>query len=78
MYDRTARKADGYARMDFDGKVTESDTKMCVHCGAHFLVIPGSRRIRGFCLPCMGVTCGSPGCIECRPMEKWLDQQDGG
>ena len=83
MFERTARKADGYAVLTgppevVPGGIQEFDTVQCCHCGAHFHVIPGSGRRRGFCLHCMKPTCGRPECNVCMPIEKWLDQVEKG
>jgi hypothetical protein len=55
------------------GNVVEKPTLQCRHCGAHFVVVKGSGRIRGFCLACMGPTCGARKCIAHSPFEKRLD-----
>jgi len=48
-------------------------TAQCCHCGGHFVVRKGSKRLRGFCSNCSQVTCGAPGCNPCIPFEKKLD-----
>lgn len=60
-----------------DGQVV-ADTLQCVHCGAHWVVRPGSRRRRGWCLRCGGPTCGQPECDACRPMEQQLERMERG
>lgn len=45
-----------------DGSTAERDTLCCCHCGAHWEVVPGSGRTRGWCMKCMGVTCGREQC----------------
>ena len=71
------RRVDGYgiATDKISGKVVdEHDTRVCVHCGGQFIVVPGSGTVRGFCLKCDGVLCGNPKCLaNCLPFEKWLD-----
>lgn len=52
-------------------------TVACVHCGMHFPVRPGSGKVRGFCTRCMGPVCG-PGCAECVPIERRLDNEEAG
>jgi len=47
-----------------------ADTYQCVHCGNHFISVKGSKKIRGFCRNCMGVTCGRKECDVCVPFEK--------
>lgn len=54
----------------------EADTLQCVHCGGHFVVNPGSGKIRGMCTRCAGPICG-PGCKECVPVETYLEIMEG-
>lgn len=49
-----------------------ADTLQCVHCQAHFVVVKGSGKKRGFCRNCMGPTCG-PQCHVCKPAEQQLE-----
>ena len=53
-------------------------TLQCCHCGKHFVSVKGSGMIRGFCMGCMKVTCGSAGCDNCLPYEKRLDLYEKG
>lgn len=70
----TARRPAGHMFVtDLNGSLTESDTLQCVHCGLHWQVVPGSKRKRGFCMACMGVTCGPACSRECYPLEKRLE-----
>ena len=79
MHEVTARHAHGYGIMTgADGKVEEHDTLQCCHCAAHFIVRRGSGTKRGFCMKCMAVTCGSPQCMVCLPMEKQIDLAEKG
>ena len=74
MFEHSARKANGYAIWSHpDGKIEEKDTMQCVHCGAHWMVEPGSGNKRGWCKRCNGPICGSLTCLECVPFEKFLD-----
>ena len=50
-----------------------ADTMRCVHCSAHWQVIRGSGRRRGYCMICKGATCGSPPCGICIPLEARLE-----
>lgn len=59
-----------------DGRTFEADTRMCCHCGKHWLVQPGSGNVRGFCGKCNAMICG-PGCLECVPLEKQLEILEG-
>lgn len=74
MFNHSARNANGYAIWSNpDGKVEEKDTLQCVHCGAHWMVEPGSGIKRGYCLNCNGPHCGSKQCHTCIPLEKFID-----
>lgn len=78
-YRNTTRKVHSYGITNFeDGRIEEHDMQQCCHCGYHFKVVPGSGRVRGFCLKCMQVTCGKPACNTCLPIEKWLDGVENG
>jgi len=48
-------------------------TLRCVHCGAHWVSIHGSGTKRGFCMSCMGPTCGKDECDKCAPFEARLE-----
>ena len=74
--------------MKYDGEVVVTEcgvgkptlsagTMACVHCGAHWIVEPGSGRVRGFCMECNGPTCG-PNCVECIPQELLLENIEKG
>lgn len=49
------------------------DTLQCVHCGGHWMPVPGSGRRRGWCYRCDGPLCGHDVCFTCIPEEKWLE-----
>jgi hypothetical protein len=55
------------------GFTVVGETLQCVHCAKHWMMQPGSGHERGFCLKCMGPTCGRQMCYECVPQEKWLE-----
>ena len=57
--------------------IIEADTLQCVHCGCHWQVNPGSRKIRGFCPTCIGPICG-PNCVKCVPVEQRLENMEAG
>lgn len=59
------------------GQASEAETQMCVHCQHHWIIVPGSGRVRGFCFLCNGLTCGDPRCEECIPWEKKLEISEG-
>lgn len=67
--ENAVRRPAGYIRIDGDGPVVEHDTMQCVHCGAHWIVVPGSGRTRGWCMRCNGPHCGGQACWECIPEE---------
>lgn len=58
--------------IDGDGLAREIESVQCCHCGGHFLLTPGSGRVRGFCMNCQGPVCG-PQCERCLPTEKLLE-----
>lgn len=67
----TATRAAGYAIVTGPDGTREADTLQCGHCGGHWVVSPGSGRLRGVCRICHKVTCG-PNCIAgtaCIPQE---------
>lgn len=51
----------------------ESATLVCCHCGTLVVLNPDRTRPRGYCRKCDQYVCDSPGCVECRPFEKLLD-----
>ncbi len=60
------------------GQEREGETRMCVHCQAHFHIVPGSGTSRGFCQNCDGVTCGKEKCeTHCIPFEMALEIAEG-
>lgn len=62
-----------------DGKITETPTMQCRHCGKHWTVVPGSGRERGWCMKCAGPVCGAKTCMDtCLPFEKRLDLYEAG
>ena len=78
MPQRTVARPAGYMVVTPEfGRPEEYDTRQCVHCGGHWAVSPGSGRVRGFCLKCMGPTCGAQVCeINCVPSEKMIDNME--
>lgn len=62
---------------DADGRVSESETHLCCHCGGHFVMQKGSGRLRGFCTRCNGLICG-PACANCVPAEQLLENIEAG
>jgi len=77
MYQATARRSKGYAVWVYpDHHPVERDCLQCVHCQFTWFVEPGSGVERGWCQHCMGPTCGKPGCHECRPFLKQLEDAE--
>lgn len=61
-----------------DGLDFQADTLRCVHCQAHWRVMRGSGRKRGYCGRCSGPTC-SPECTnKCVPFEQRLENIEAG
>jgi hypothetical protein len=60
-----------------DKKTSNGGTLQCVHCGAHWLVQPGSGKIRGWCMQCNGPFCG-PQCAKCIPTDLLLENMEKG
>ena len=64
--------------------VQELSTRMCCHCGKHWIPQPGSGMIRGYCQNCNGDMCG-PDCAvhdyvpvgACLPLEKYIEFLEG-
>lgn len=54
-----------------------ADTAQCCHCGGHFVMRRGSKRVRGWCRRCNGITCGAEPCLPCVPFERRLDIMEG-
>ena len=67
-------KPSGYILLD--GQEV-AHTKQCCHCGSHFVSIKGSGKIRGFCVGCNSITCGTPACDIHVPYEKKLEIVEG-
>lgn len=60
--------------------VVQSDTAQCCHCGWTWQHTPGSGRIRGWCMRCMGFVCG-PNCVagtNCITQEQILENIEAG
>lgn len=75
MYEASARRPSGYI---LSGGKQIAETLQCKHCNMHWQVIKGSGKRRGFCIRCMGPTCGKPSCDTCIPFEKKLDLYEKG
>lgn len=67
------------------GEVINCDTLQCSHCGAHWEVVVGSGKLRGFCSRCYdsnkpgtGYTCGRPECMVCLTPEQRLENIEAG
>jgi Zn-finger nucleic acid-binding protein len=78
VYEATLRNPHGYMMsQDADGNITESDTRSCPHCSAHFTMVKGSGVKRGWCPRCDAVCCGREECMICIPIEAKLDFVEG-
>lgn len=74
----TTLRPRGFIEISGPDAIEHYDTLCCVHCGAHWRVIPGSGRIRGYCETCAGPTCG-PGCSQkCVPVEQLYENMENG
>ena len=60
-----------------DRPLFEAATLSCCHCGCHWVPVPGSGRVRGYCQNCAGFVCG-PGCATCVPVEVYLENVEKG
>lgn len=60
------------------GGEKHQDTVQCSHCGRHWVFKKGSKKKRGFCLLCNGITCGNKRCQKCIPQEKQLEALEKG
>lgn len=58
----------------FYNGVQVATTLQCPHCMGHFVSRKGSGHLRGFCMKCMGVTCGKRECIPCIPFMKEFEK----
>jgi hypothetical protein len=59
------------------GPPDELDCVQCVHCTGAIKIVAGSGKKRGFCMKCMGPTCGQPDCENgCRPAAKLIYGKD--
>ena len=71
------QKPNGYVIInDPEGLDVEYDTIRCVHCSAHYPHGSTQQLAGGWCGNCQGWICGKK-CMECVPVEKWLDIQEG-
>lgn len=78
MFGHKRKGAAGHVQIFKPGEATlERETLQCVHCGMHWVRQPGSGIKRGFCLKCMGVTCGKEACDECVPYEARIELMEG-
>jgi hypothetical protein len=69
---------DGYIISTGPGGTTEYDTRSCPHCGGHFVVVPGSGRLRNFCMLCHAPTCNAEKCYEHNVFMKRVELVEAG
>ncbi len=70
------RHAAGAILFEENGREQQQDTLKCVHCQRHWVVEPGSGRVRGWCRKCSGPHCGTQKCYECVPWEKAMEAKE--
>ena len=76
---KSIRNPDGWTKTTGPyGEIVDCDTLQCCHCAAHFEVIVGSGRLRGFCSRCMAYTCGQAACMICHTWEQKLENLENG
>lgn len=69
---------DGYIIITDAAGTKEFDTHGCPHCGSHFVIIPGSGRLRNFCMLCHAPTCDKAKCYEHSPFMKRVELVEAG
>lgn len=69
---------DGYIIICDERGFQEADTRLCPHCGGHFIIVPGSGKWRHFCSQCNSPTCNKAKCFEHSPFEKRLELVEQG
>ena len=78
MFGRQSKGPAGHIIISSPGEnPLERETMQCVHCGRHWVRVPGSGRRRGWCTRCSGVTCGDQGCDVCVPLEARIEIMEG-
>lgn len=65
-------RAKGLIIVSGENGTVQTDTVCCVHCRHHWEFKPGSGKDRGFCMKCMGPTCGAKVCDPCNPYRKQM------
>ncbi len=70
-----AKREDGVILLD--GQQV-GHTRQCCHCGKHFIMIKGSGVLRGWCMKCSRITCGTIECCKCVPYEKQIENIEAG
>jgi hypothetical protein len=53
-------------------------TLNCPHCGSPFIVIPGSGRLRHYCMECGAPTCDKAKCFEHSPFMRRVELIEAG
>ncbi len=72
------RKSSGVAQsFGVWGELEEGATLSCCHCQHTWILKKGSGKLRGFCQNCLGYVCG-PGCMECVPVERMIENMEAG
>ena len=66
---------DPYSDTVAPGLNEQKDATQCIHCAYTWVVEPGSKRERGYCLNCAGPTCGKERCeTVCQHIEAFIEQ----
>jgi len=68
----TSRRAKGVVVVTDETGEHQHETMCCVHCRHHWIIQPGSGKMRGFCYNCGGPTCGQHKCDTCTDYMKGM------
>lgn len=76
-YDSNPHRKKTMGSIVIDGREV-ANTLQCCHCGANWVIRPGSGEIRGHCLKCQAPTCGHLNCDASGPRGciPWLKQME--
>jgi hypothetical protein len=73
-----SQPSDGYIIITDERGFREMDTRLCPHCGGHFIIVPGSGKWRNYCHACDQPTCDKVKCHTHDPFQKRLDLVEAG
>lgn len=77
MFGHSKNKAAGHITISSSDGTQEFETRQCIHCGKHWVYVPGSGTERGWCMRCHGLTCGAQKCKNCVPYEAQIEIMEG-